>query len=359
MLDWSLAERVADAVAGVELPVPGAPAGPAPPPLPSDLDERAARAREAVIAYARLEPGRPLPPIEPVDRSAWARANLGTMRSTLSPLLERMDQRTGALAGPLRAAGGMVMAVEVGGLVGLMGRRVLGQYELALLDVQAPVRLLLVAPNLREAARELEVDLDELTTWVVVHEVTHAIQFTAVDWLQDHLGGMLRELLGSVDVSIDPAALLRLPSREDLTALWNSLRDGGLVTAVEGPERRVLIDRVQATMALVEGHAEHVMDAAGGPLLRDLRSLRTALDRRRRERPPVMRLLERLLGLDLKLRQYEVGRRFCDGVVQRGGVAALNRAWARPEQLPTLAELEDPGAWMRRTAVRSITSAEG
>ena len=359
MVDWSLAERVADVVAGAELPGAGTPAGPAPPPLPTDLDERAARAREAVIGYTQLEPGRPLPPIEPVDRSAWARANLGTMRSTLSPLLERMDQRTGALAGPLRAAGGMVMAVEVGGLVGLMGRRVLGQYELALLDAQAPVRLLLVAPNLRDAARELEVDLDELTTWVVVHEVTHAVQFTAVDWLQDHLGGMLRELLGSVDVSIDPAALLRLPSREDLTALWDSLRDGGLVTAVAGPERRALIDRVQATMALVEGHAEHVMDAAGAPMLSDLRSLRSALDRRRRERPPVWRLLERLLGLDLKLRQYEVGRRFCDGVVQRGGITALNRAWVRPELLPTLAELDDPAAWMRRTSVRSITSADG
>jgi coenzyme F420 biosynthesis associated uncharacterized protein len=361
MLDWSLAERVADVVAGTDLPTGGAPrAGDGPPAeLPADLEARAARALEAVVAYAHLEPQRPLPPIEPVDRKAWARANLATMRSTLAPLLERMDRRTGTLAGPLRAAGGAVMAVEVGGLVGLMGRRVLGQYELALLDVQAPVRLLLVAPNLRDAARELDVDLSELTTWVVVHEVTHAVQFTAVDWLQDHLGGMLRELLSSVDVSIDPSALLRMPSREDLAGLWDSLRDGGLVTAVAGPERRALIDRVQATMALVEGHAEHVMDAAGAPLLQDLPSLRTALDRRRRERPPIMRLLERLLGLDLKLRQYEVGRRFCDGVVQRGGVTALNRAWARPELLPTLAELDDPAAWMRRTTVRSITSANG
>jgi coenzyme F420 biosynthesis associated uncharacterized protein len=359
MLDWSLAERVADFVAGTN--VPGAPSPPprAAGPWPDDLDGLAARAREAVVGYARLEPGRPLPPPEAIDRPAWARANLGTMRSTLAPLLERMEQRTGAMAGPLRAAGGAVMAVEVGGLVGLMGRRVLGQYELALLDVQAPVRLLLVEPNLREAAAELEVDLGELVTWVVVHEVTHAVQFTAVGWLQDHLGGMLRELLASVDVSIDLGALLRLPSREDLQGLWEALREGGLVTAVAGPERRALLDRVQAAMALVEGHAEHVMDAAGAPLLKDLRTLRTALDRRRRDRPPVIRLLERLLGLDLKLRQYEIGRRFCDAVVVRGGIPALNRAWAAPELLPTLAELDEPAAWMRRTAVRRITSSAG
>jgi coenzyme F420 biosynthesis associated uncharacterized protein len=359
MVDWSLAERIADLVSGTSMP--GATADPprSTAAWPEDLDPLAARAREAVVAYAHLEPARPLPPPEAIDRPAWARANLGTMRSTLAPLLERMEQRTGAMAGPLRAAGGAVMAVEVGGLVGLMGRRVLGQYELALLDAQAPVRLLLVEPNLREASRELDVDLGELVTWVVVHEVTHAVQFTAVDWLQDHLGGLLRELLASVDVSIDPGALLRLPSRENLQAVWDALRDGGLVTAVAGPERRALLDRVQAAMALIEGHAEHVMDAAGAPLLEDLRTLRSALDRRRRERPPIMRLLERLLGLDLKLRQYEVGRRFCDTVVRRGGVAALNRAWAAPQLLPTLAELDDPPAWMRRTVVRSITSSSG
>jgi coenzyme F420 biosynthesis associated uncharacterized protein len=355
MLDWALAERVADVVAGAS--VPGAEPRPDPPadaPLSDDLQALAERAREVVVAYAKLEPARPLPPLEAVDRPAWARANLKTMRSTLAPLVERMEQRTGTLAGPLKAASSAVLAVEIGGLVGLMGRRVLGQYELALLDVQAPVRLLLVEPNLRDAARELDVDLGELVTWVVVHEVTHAVQFTAVDWLQDHLGGLLRELLGSLDVSVDLSAVLRMPKREDLSGLWESLRDGGLVTAVAGPERRAVLDRVQATMALVEGHAEHVMDAAGAPLLSDLPALRSALDRRRRERPPVMRLLERLLGLDLKLRQYEVGRRFCDAVVLREGVDGLNRAWAAPELLPTLAELEDASAWLARTRVRQL-----
>jgi uncharacterized protein (DUF2342 family) len=99
------------------------------------------------------------------------------------------------------------------------------------------------------------------------------------------------------------------------------------------------------------------MDAAGGPMLRSLPELRARLDRRRAERPTAWRLLERLLGLDLKMRQYEIGRRFVDGVVERGGIAALNRAWTAPERLPTLAELDDPGAWMRRTAVPELGPA--
>jgi putative hydrolase len=104
-------------------------------------------------------------------------------------------------------------------------------------------------------------------------------------------------------------------------------------------------------MALIEGHAEHVMDAAGAGALPDLAGLREALDRRRRTRPPLWRLLERLLGLDMKLKQYEVGKRFCDAVVEQAGVAGLNRAWSSPELMPTWAELEHPQAWLARAAV--------
>jgi putative hydrolase len=100
---------------------------------------------------------------------------------------------------------------------------------------------------------------------------------------------------------------------------------------------------------VLEGYAEHVMDAVGAEVLPDLPGLRAALDRRRRDRSGLLRVLERLIGLDLKLRQYEQGKAFCDAVVARGGIAVLNRVWAAPEALPTLAELDDAGAWIART----------
>src|SRR5918912_3078633 len=336
-----MAERVAGAVAGT-------PNGDAGKPLPGDLAAMATEARVRVVAYSRLEPARALPAPEAVDRAAWAKANLFTMRGTLAPLIEKAERQTGTgpLAGPLRAAGGMLLAGEIGGIVGFMGRHVLGQYELALLDPTQGARLLLVVPNLHEAASAMDVALEELLPWVVFHEVTHAVQFAGVPWLREHLADMLRELLASVQVNIDASALLKLPSVDDLRGLWDSVREGGLVTAVAGPERKALIDRLQAAMALIEGHAEHVMDAAGAPVLPNVPKLRAAMDRRRRERPPLFKMVERLLGLDLKLRQYQIGKRFCDAVVARGGIEALNRAWAGPEALPTLAELDDPLGWL-------------
>jgi len=349
MIDWRLAERIAGVAAGTSAPEARR--------LPGDLPGLARTAEEAVVAYTGLRPPSPLPAPEAVDRDAWARANLATMRTTLEPLVGSLEEKTATMPPAVRSAAAYVLAGEIGGVVGLLGRRVLGQYELALLDADAPARLLLVAPNVRDAARELDADLGELLTWVTVHEVTHAVQFSAVDWLRPYLGGLLRELLASADVQLDTSAVLRIPSLDDLGKLWEGLRDGGLVHAVAGPERKALLDRIQAAMALVEGHAEHTMDVAGAPLLRSLPRLREALDKRRAERPPVWRLLERLLGLDLKMRQYEIGRRFVDGVVERGGIAALNRAWTAPERLPTLDELDDPGAWLRRTAVPELGPA--
>jgi coenzyme F420 biosynthesis associated uncharacterized protein len=266
----------------------------------------------------------------------------------LEPLATKLDK-----PGFTGAIGGLLVGAEIGALTGYLAQRVLGQYELVLLDPSAPERLLLVAPNLRESAERLDVDEGDLVTWVTVHEVTHAVQFTGVPWLRDHLAGHLRQILESVDVKVEPSALMRIPTGDDLRGFIERARDGGLVTLVAGPERMAIIDSVQATMAVIEGHAEHVMDAVGEEVLPSLADLRAALDRRRRDKPPMFRVIEKLLGLEMKMRQYELGRSFCDAVVDAGGIETLNRVWTGPGMLPTLGEIEAPDLWLERTSARA------
>jgi coenzyme F420 biosynthesis associated uncharacterized protein len=347
MVDCTLARRIADQVAGS----PDATA------LPGDLAARCEDAAARVSAYTRLTPATPLPPPEAVDRALWLELNLAGIQATLDPVLERALGDAPSGVGPLRVAGGAVIAVEVGALSGYLGRRVLGQYELQLLDPEYPPRLLFVAPNLDEAARALGADLDELLSWVAFHEVTHAVQFSGVPWLRSHLAGLLNELLESMELKVDMAALLRLPSFDDLKTVVDQVREGGLVNAVAGPERKAIVDRIQSVMALVEGHAEHVMDAVGEGVLPNLPALRDAMNRRRADRSPLVRLLERLIGLDMKLAQYETGKAFCDAVVAEGGVERLNVAWTAPQLLPDPAELKDPSLWIARTRVPAVKSA--
>jgi coenzyme F420 biosynthesis associated uncharacterized protein len=347
VIDWQLAERIAGIVAG------SPPAGS----LPNDLAAFSEDAAQRVSDYTGLQPTRALPRLEAVDRQAWAAANLEIMRPLIDPLSERVGGSLGAVGGFLRPAADTVIAAELGAVTGLLSQRVLGQYELSILEAERPTRLLLVGPNLREAARGLDADREDLVRWVAVHEVCHAVQFTAVPWLREHLAALLRELLEALELGVDTSALLRMPRLDDLRGLLDGVREGGLLTTVLGSDRRAIVDRLQATMSLIEGHAEHVMDAVGAQVLTSLPELRAALERRRRERPAAWRLLEKLLGLDLKMRQYANGKRFCDDIVARAGMRALDAAWKAPEQLPTLVELDDPEAWLRRTHVPPVTNS--
>ena len=198
-IDWGAAQRIGELVAGS--PPYGGVRAASVEPLAHDFARR-------VSDYSGLQLPAELPALETVDRPAWIAANLKTMRPLLDPLTARMsgsgDGITGMVSGPLRAASGLLLGAQVGALTGVLSQRVLGQYDLALLDAEVQPRLLLLAPNLAQAARNLGVDRDELVLWVSIHEITHAVQFGGAPWLREHLGGMLRELLAGLQIA--PAA---------------------------------------------------------------------------------------------------------------------------------------------------------
>jgi coenzyme F420 biosynthesis associated uncharacterized protein len=343
MVDWSIARQVARLAAGTE-PPPGK-AGAA------DFAGLSANAERLVADYTGLTLVEPVPAAEPVRRREWAEINIHTLQGFLDPVAERMSarlERTGPFAGALRAAAGATLAAEVGLIAGYMSQRVLGQYEVSLLQPDTPARLLYVAPNLGHAIGELDVDADAFLAWIALHEMTHVFEFSGVPWLRSYMADLLREYLHSVEVRIDSGGAGALPRLPAIAELVDQFREGGLVALVQTSEQRDLMRRLQAAMSVVEGYSEHVMDAVGGEHLENYAGLREAMERRRANRSAPQRLLEKLLGLDLKMRQYDQGKRFCDGVAARGGIELLNRVWEAPASLPRLGELNDPGAWVDR-----------
>jgi coenzyme F420 biosynthesis associated uncharacterized protein len=231
-----------------------------------------------------------------------------------------------------------------------MSTRVLGQYDVSLLGADTEPRLLFVTPNVAHAVRDLDVEAEAFGRWISAHELTHVFQFQGVPWLREHMSGLLRRYVETLEVRIKNGSAGGLPSLPDPAKLIETFRDGGLAALVQNPEQRALMEEVQAAMSVVEGYAEHVMDAIAPDFIPGHEELRAAMDRRRRSRSAPQRIIERLLGFDVKLRQYEQGKHWADAVAAEAGVEGLNRVWTSPEALPSADELQHPEKWLERTA---------
>src|SRR3954453_17169069 len=342
MVDWTLARQVARFAAGN---------GDAPGLDSPDFESRVGATERVLSDYTGLSAVEPIPAPETVSRADWAEVNVRSMADMLEPVTEGLGKRftgAGAFAGPLRIAAGATVAAEIGLVVGYMSQRVLGQYELSLLETDRPARLLFVEPNLARAIHDLDVDADSFLSWIGLHELSHAPQFSGVPWVRGHMGSLMRSYLATVEVRIERGSAGGLPSIPNPARLLESFRGGGLVALVQTREQRTIMDQVQAAMSVIEGYSEHVMDAVGADVLPSYEGLRDAMERRRRSRSAPERVLQRLLGFEMKMRQYEQGKKFSDAVVEGHGVAMLNRVWESPEALPTLAELRSPESWVRR-----------
>jgi coenzyme F420 biosynthesis associated uncharacterized protein len=205
-----------------------------------------------------------------------------------------------------------------------------------------------VGPNLSAARERLDVDRDLFLRWIALHETTHAVHFAAVPWLREHIGGIAEELFEKAAIEVKPGELLGKLARTNPRELVRSATNGQLATLLWPEPQRRLVDRLTATMTLVEGYAEHVMDAVGDQLDPGYSDLRRALDRDRERRGLLDSIVSKVLGLDMKLAQYRRGKAFADEVVRSHGIRTLNRAWGEPDALPRPDELDSPADWVAR-----------
>jgi coenzyme F420 biosynthesis associated uncharacterized protein len=344
LVDWSLAERLATALAG---------SGPEWDGSEQELRSESSRAARLVRRYTGLRPRAPLPEAELVDRSEWARVNLESFQDLSARVEQHLEERVsgssnGHAAGIQRTIVRAATGAEVGLAVGYLSQRVIGQYDIALIGPAREPRLLFVGPNLSSARARLEVDRDLFLRWIALHETTHAVHFSSVPWLREHIGGIAQELFEKAAVEVKPKEMLGKLARLNPRELISSVKGGEIATLLLPEDQRRLIDRLTAIMTLVEGYAEHVMDAVGDQLDPGYTDLRRALDRDRERRGLLDAIVSKLLGLEMKLAQYRRGKAFADEVVRSHGIRTLNRAWSEPEALPTPEEVESPEQWVER-----------
>jgi coenzyme F420 biosynthesis associated uncharacterized protein len=351
MVDWDLAVRIGSRMAGDGPTASREEAADTVAELRAGAERSTGLVRE-FTGLAAVEPpaGQGGAPVLVVDRAGWVQANADAFATLLGPVVDKLSEKKPPSA-VSAAVGAKITGAEVGGLLGFLASKVLGQFD----PFHDPAgRLLLVAPNIVHVERELGADPTDFRLWVCLHEETHRVQFTAVPWMRDHLFAEI----GKLAETMEPASLLDEGLGRIAEALRGARSAGGtadgsgggasLLDVISTPEQKEMIDRLTGVMSLLEGHADVVMDGVGPRVIPSVSKIRSKFNERRKGVGMLDKVLRRVLGLDAKMAQYRDGAKFVRHVVDQAGMEQLNAVWERPEHLPSKAEIADPKAWMAR-----------
>jgi coenzyme F420 biosynthesis associated uncharacterized protein len=301
----------------------------------------AVTAERHVRELTGLGHGLPLLPGWVVDRAGWIDSATGGLQALTNRVLDNE-----LLPGTGRRIAAGAAGLQAGLALSYLGSRVLGQYD-PYGDPNGEGRLLLVAPNVVAVQRVLDVPAYDFRLWVCLHEATHRLQFTAVPWLREHFASLVASFLSTMDGTAN-GLVERLPEALRAARRGSAEDVGGLVAYLQSPQQREALNKLLALATLLEGHADHVMDAVGPRVVPSVATIRTRFTARRRGGGLLDRLLRALLGVDAKVRQYTKGSAFTRHVVDAAGMAGFNAVWTAPRTLPTRAEIDDPEAWLRR-----------
>jgi coenzyme F420 biosynthesis associated uncharacterized protein len=351
-VDWDLAQRVAFRVAerGTQPDL----TSPAVRSIGRDFAEATEQAEQLVAAATGLEsPGKARALV--VDRRSWIRANVASFQRLLRPLTDRIDERVDE-SGPMHEFTRAISGAEVGALLGWMSTRVLGQYDLLIIEDDKPDdqdMVYYVGPNIAVLERRHGFPTREFRLWLALHETTHRAQFMGIPWLRKHFLGLVDEALDVVDP--DPARMLDVLRRlsDARRKGEDPFRQGGLTALLAPPSQQGTLDKLSGMMSLLEGHGDVTMDRAGADRLSESARFGRVLRSRRTSARGLSKLLQRLVGIEAKLYQYQAGEEFIAAVERLESVDFVDRAWEEPECLPNMAEIKSPESWIERMNARA------
>lgn len=317
-----------------------------------------------VAEYTGMELPYQLTGVYAFDRIDWVDANIRNFQELFEPIEQLNPLRMESKASSFNLAWGTVnqriLTAEIGLLLGYLGRRVLGQYDMTLLG-REPVeggRLYFVHPNIQNVERNLRLPSSEFRLWLALHEVTHAFEFEANSWLQEHFNELLKEYISFLNK--DAEHLKR--GMDGLRIFWRRARNGESISGnwfeyVMNKEQRDLFNRMQALMSVVEGYSNHVMNAVGKDLIPSYEVISRRFERRLSQRTMVEVMFARITGLDVKMEQYRKGEAFIEALCAAGGHEFAKRVWEGPEMLPSIDEINDPQLWIDRIRAGAPISA--
>ena len=350
-VNYEIARQVAAAIATQGAPDPS---------VPTEVQRTFAEvvhASEGVLSgFTRLVLREPLQS-HVVVRKEWAAATLDAWSWLLDRLAGRFAGEMGKLGAgdepeAMQTAMGQVapllMGIQAGTLVGHLARELLGRF-----DVPIPRdddgRLFIIEPNVQAVASDYGFDVEELRAWLALQETARGLIVASVSWIDRYFRSLLAEIIDSIEIDASDLErrLTELQTR-GMEALQEGLSPGDALPVVPTERHRRALERLHAFMALFEGYARHACAAVSSQVLGDTARIDEGMARHNLSPSDGEEMLASLLGLSLDRSLDSTGTTFCAAVVRLHGIDALNRVWEAPDNLPTLAEVKDPFAWIER-----------
>lgn len=301
--------------------------------------------------------------IAPVTKGEWVRRSMQAYKPLLEQLAAAMatpalddelggDPQMAMFEQLLSSMRPMMVNLTTGSMIGHIGSRALGTYDLPI-PRPGSNELLVVVPNLDAFGDEWSLDREELRLWIALSEVAfHAVLSVP------HVAQQMSALLGRYANAFrnDPRAITdSLDDFEpsgDFAEVQSRIQEmfgdpSALLGSMRSDEQEALLPEIAALTGAIVGYVDHVMDSIGSSLITSYSQLTEALRRRRVTTSSSDRFVERLLGLELDQALYDRGRAFVDGIAERDE-SGLARLWERVEHVPTPNELDAPGLWLAR-----------
>ncbi len=311
------------------------------------FSELTPKAEELVKSATQLPASKNPARSKVVRRTDWIDANLTIFTRMLAPLEERLGHKVHSFS---RNVGGF----QVGVLLGWMSTRVLGQYDLLILNEDSDEDsastalnedqdlVYYVGPNIFALEWKHGFKAEDFRFWIALHELTHRAQFTGVEWLGRHFQNLVHEALSHVEFDTDriKSALASFKER--------SQKDSSLPYLLGSEKQIEIFDQLGGMMSFLEGHGEVMMDAAAKDHISDVDRFHRVMRQRRTQTKGLAGILQKLMGIEAKLRQYEAGEKFVNALEQKGGISLVNRVLEEPENLPSMAEINAPETWLAR-----------
>ncbi len=344
VIDWDLARTIAAKVARKQPQLSNADRAK----MTEDFEEFTALAETLVGEETGLHSVAGKARGQVAERADWVDANLRSFQRLLRPMLQKMEDE---MSGPMSMVSPKIAGAELGMMLGWMSTRVLGQYDLLVIEDEEPEKqdiVYYVGPNVKALEERFAFPERDFRLWLALHEVTHRAQFTGVPWMRDHFLGLVESTLEESDA--DPQRFTEGIKRalEAKKAGDNPLDEGGLSAVFASEKQRETLGHIGGLMSLLEGHGDVTMDRAGEGYVQNAERFGRVLRQRRQNASGFVMLIQRLAGLEAKMKQYAQGEAFIEAVEDHGGRALIDRVWEAPTLLPLLTEIKEPELWIER-----------